>query len=195
MEINADFEIIDRCCQYCVENHQQQTRCLHIRGFPRHITPQNLRNDLRPCKETKLDYVESMTMNADGILELRFLSIAAAQHARELLASKSGKYRNCQIMYGPDPCAQAWYEAQKSPEQAEEYSNNEAGKEQDSLSSSKPESKAIEADSGLPAGAVVVETSEADNPKQDDVQESKLTGTVNSTVAIEEKPSLGFDWW
>lgn len=87
------------------------TRCLHVRNFPRHIAPLELRLSLRPLIGSKLDFVESMAMNAEGVLELRFLSIMAAQEAFALLSSKS-KYQKCLITYAADPCAQPWKSAE-----------------------------------------------------------------------------------
>ena len=83
------------------------TRCLYVHKFPRHIPPQQLRHDLRPDPVCKLDFIESMVMSADNVLELRFFSVAAAMKAFHLLKSIA-KYRKCNIEYGLDICAEPW---------------------------------------------------------------------------------------
>ena len=84
------------------------TRCLDVRDFPRKITPQALRYDLKPMKTSTFDLIESMSMNAEGVLELRFLSIDAAVNAFYHLTAR--KYSQCQVEYGKDPCTQPWAE-------------------------------------------------------------------------------------
>ena len=87
------------------------SRCLDVRNFPRStITPQALRHDLRPMKGCSFDLIESMSINAEEVLELRFLSIDAAVNAfYQLTASVSNvKYSKCRVAYGKDPCSQPW---------------------------------------------------------------------------------------
>ena len=91
---------------------KHHTRCLHVHNYPRYIAPQHLRRDLRPDVATTIDFVESMAMNADGVLELHFLSVEAAQEAFALLSASKGKYQKCLVNYADDPCAQPWESAE-----------------------------------------------------------------------------------
>lgn len=84
------------------------TRCLQVRNFPRHITPEELRSDLRPYKNSNVDYIESMIMDAT-VLKLHFLSVSAAQYTFDFLALNN-KYRKCLVKYAVDPCARPWIE-------------------------------------------------------------------------------------
>lgn len=88
------------------------TRCLDVRNFPRSISPQALRYDLRPLKASTLDFIESMNMNDEGVLELRFLSIDAAADAFSFLMARhvNVKHHRCRVDYGEDPCMQPWVE-------------------------------------------------------------------------------------
>ena len=91
-------------------NSHFHSRCLSIRNLPLSITLEELRQDLRPSKATDIDLVESMSKNADDVLELRFLSVTAAEDAFCFITSRDGraKYQQCRVVYGPDPCAQSW---------------------------------------------------------------------------------------
>lgn len=81
------------------------TRCLTIRNFPRNISPEALRRDLRVCCVMVTDRIESMNMGTDGVLELRFESIWTAGKAYGILTSWR-VYRQCKVEFSPDPCAQ-----------------------------------------------------------------------------------------
>lgn len=96
------------------------TRCLDVRNFPRIVSPQALRYDLRPMKASTFDLIENMNMNAEGVLELRFLSIDAAVNAFDVLIARdiNVKYRRCRIEYGEDPCAEPWVEEDSTSEEA-----------------------------------------------------------------------------
>lgn len=81
------------------------TRCLTLHNFPRTVSPEVLRRDLRVCSVMVRDHVESMNMRPDSVLELRFESIWTAGRAYGVLTCYR-KYRQCRVAFSPDPCAQ-----------------------------------------------------------------------------------------
>lgn len=83
----------------------EDTRCLEVSNYPRHISPRDLRRYLRLCAVVKLDRIEHMNLRDDGVLALRFESIACAADARGIFTSHSA-FRACAVRYMPDPCAQ-----------------------------------------------------------------------------------------
>ena len=86
------------------------SRCLRIHNLPFSITLEELRCDLQPHKATNIDLIESMSINADNVLELRFLSVTAAEDAFYFLTLRGvkAKYWQCRVVYGADPCAEPW---------------------------------------------------------------------------------------
>ena len=87
----------------------QHSRCLSIQKFPRVIGPQQLEAECGIYKTTRLSSIESMVMTAEGVLEIRFLSIIAAEFAFDYL-TLSPKYDRCRISYAKDPCSEPWLE-------------------------------------------------------------------------------------
>ena len=83
----------------------QHTRCLEVRKFPRQITPEALRSDLRSYESMKANAIEYMKMRSDGVLELQFSSIYQAGRAFGVLTCFRA-YRQCSTTFAPDPCAQ-----------------------------------------------------------------------------------------
>ena len=102
-------------------NSHFHSRCLRIHNLPLGVTLEKLRWDLQPYKPTSIDLVESMSMNADDVLELRFLSVTAAEDAFDLLTVRDvkAKYRQCRVVYGPDPCAESWLEEENAARSTE----------------------------------------------------------------------------
>ena len=80
------------------------TRCIEICNFPRHISPSTLRHDLRSHKVMDADSIEYMHMRGNGVLELRFTSIAAAGKAYGILTGWR-PYQQCRVFFSKDPCA------------------------------------------------------------------------------------------
>ena len=91
-------------------NSHFHSRCLRVQNLPLSITLEELRCDLQPHKATNIDLIESMSINADDVLELRFLSVTAAEDAFYFLTLRGvkAKYWQCRVVYGADPCAEAW---------------------------------------------------------------------------------------
>lgn len=83
----------------------RETRCLEVSRYPRHISPDDLRGHLRICPVITSDRIEYMNLRDDGVLRLRFESIACAANARGVLASRSA-FQGCAVRFVPDPCAQ-----------------------------------------------------------------------------------------
>ena len=82
-----------------------RTRCLEIHGLPPNISLPALRQELTTSPVMKSTSLEYMRLRADGVLELRFSSIRAAEHSSAVLR-KTLPYRGCTIQCVPDPCAQ-----------------------------------------------------------------------------------------
>lgn len=82
-----------------------RTRCLAIHGLPPNISLPTLRQELTNSPVMKSTSLEYMRLRADGVLELRFSSIRAAEHS-SVLFRKTLRYRGCTIQCLPDPCAQ-----------------------------------------------------------------------------------------
>ena len=95
---------ISRVCEKALFNGKT-TRCLEVSRYPRHISPRNLRQHLRICSVMTLDRVEYMNLRDDGVLALRFESVACAISAHGILTSLSA-FRGCAVQFAPDPCAQ-----------------------------------------------------------------------------------------
>ena len=91
-------------------NSHFHSRCLKIHNFPLCVTLEELRCDLQPHKATNIDLIERMSINTDGLLELRFLSVTAAEDAFSFLTLRGvkAKYWQCLVVYGADPCAEPW---------------------------------------------------------------------------------------
>ena len=81
------------------------TRCLEVSRYPRQISPRNLRRHLRICSVMTLDRVEYMNLRDDGVLALRFESVACAISAHVILTSHTA-FGGCKVHFAPDPCAQ-----------------------------------------------------------------------------------------
>lgn len=82
-----------------------RTRCLEIAKYPRQISPTQLRRKLEVCSAMKWDRIEHMGLRDDGVLVLRFESIASALQAQSIFSS-SRVFRGCVIKFAPDPCVQ-----------------------------------------------------------------------------------------
>ena len=82
-----------------------RTRCLEIHRLPPNISLQNLRQELTDSPVMKSTSLEYMRLRADGVLELRFSSITAAEYSSTFFR-KTLRYRGCTIQCVPDPCAQ-----------------------------------------------------------------------------------------
>ncbi|KAM0794336.1 hypothetical protein BDR22DRAFT_711242 [Usnea florida] len=82
-----------------------RTRCLEIHGLPPNISLLKLRQELTKSPVMKSTSLEYMKLGADGVLELHFSSIRAAEHSSAIFR-KTLHYRGCTIQYVPDPCAQ-----------------------------------------------------------------------------------------
>lgn len=86
-----------------LENNR--TRCLEVTEYPRHVTCSDLRRKLRVCSVMKVDRIEHVALRYDGVLALRFDSIADAWKAQGMFAS-SQEFRGCVVRFAIDPCAQ-----------------------------------------------------------------------------------------
>ena len=86
------------------------SRCLRVRNLPLSATLEELCCDLQPHKATNIDLIERMSINNDGVLELRFFSVTAAEDAFGFLTLRGvkAKYWQCLVVYGADPCAEPW---------------------------------------------------------------------------------------
>lgn len=82
-----------------------RTRCLEVTEYPRHVTCSDLRRKLRVCSVMKVDCIEHVALRYDGVLALRFDSIADAWKAQGMFAS-SQEFRGCVVRFAIDPCAQ-----------------------------------------------------------------------------------------
>lgn len=82
-----------------------RTRCLEVTEYPRHVTCSDLRRKLRVCSVMKVDRIEHVALRYDGVLALRFDSIADAWKAQGMFAS-SQEFRGCVVRFAIDPCAQ-----------------------------------------------------------------------------------------
>lgn len=82
-----------------------RTRCLEVTEYPRHITCSDLRRKLRVCSVMKVDRIEHVALRYDGVLALRFDSIADAWKAQGMFASNQ-EFRGCVVRFAIDPCAQ-----------------------------------------------------------------------------------------
>ena len=82
-----------------------RTRCLEIHELPPNISLPTLRQELTASPVMKSTSLEYMRLRADGVLELRFSSIRAAEHSSAFFR-KTLRYRGCTIQCLPDPCAQ-----------------------------------------------------------------------------------------
>ena len=82
-----------------------RTRCLEIHGLSPNISLLELRQELTKSPVMKSTSLEYMRLGADGVLELRFSSIRAAEHSSAFF-KKTLRYRGCTVQYVPDPCAQ-----------------------------------------------------------------------------------------
>ena len=78
--------------------HYHHTRCLEVDDFPRQVPPAQLTRDLGHVT------IEYMHMRKDGVLELRFSSIADAGRAYGMLTTFRA-YRRCRAIFVKDPCA------------------------------------------------------------------------------------------
>lgn len=85
-----------------------RTRCLEVTEYPRHVTCSDLRRKLRVCSVMKIDRIEHVALRYDGVLALRFDSIAYAWKAQGMFAS-SQEFRGCVVRFAPDPCAQPFH--------------------------------------------------------------------------------------
>lgn len=81
-----------------------RTRCLEVTEYPRHVTCSDLRRKLRVCSVMKVDRIEHVALRYDGVLALRFDSIADAWKAQGMFAS-SQEFRGCVVRFAMDPCA------------------------------------------------------------------------------------------
>ena len=81
------------------------TRCLELHGLPPNVSLPTLRQELTNSPVMKSTSLEYMRLGADGVLELRFSSIRAAEHSSAFFR-KTLPYRGCAIRCLPDPCAQ-----------------------------------------------------------------------------------------
>lgn len=84
----------------------ERTRCLDVSSYPRHVSPRDLRRHLRLCNVMMFDRTEHMNLHDNGVLALRFESIAYAVDARRVLTSHSA-FRGCAVQFAPDPCAES----------------------------------------------------------------------------------------
>ncbi|KAL9116299.1 MAG: hypothetical protein Q9187_007176, partial [Circinaria calcarea] len=80
------------------------TRCLEIFNYPRTITPNMLRKDLRLHQTLTYDAIERVQMRSDNVLEIHFLSIQAAGRAYGKLTTMRA-YKQCRVVFAKDPCS------------------------------------------------------------------------------------------
>ncbi|KAI9715779.1 MAG: hypothetical protein M1812_005778 [Candelaria pacifica] len=80
------------------------TRCLEIANFPRKISRADLRHDLRISNSMCTDMIESLDMNPEGILSIRFSGVHYAGQAYGKLTTHR-KYLGLRVSRAPDPCA------------------------------------------------------------------------------------------
>ena len=81
------------------------TRCLEIHRLPPNISLPTLRQELTISPVMKSSSLEYMRLRADGVLELHFSSIRAAEYSSAFFR-KTLRYHGCTIQCVPDPCAQ-----------------------------------------------------------------------------------------
>ena len=86
-------------------NFNGYTRCLQVHDFPECIAPSQLRSDLRMEQPWSKGYIERMHRRMDGLLELRFTSIAYAGQAFSILKWTT-PYKSLKVRFVADPCAQ-----------------------------------------------------------------------------------------
>ena len=82
-----------------------RTRCLEIHGLPPNISLSTLRQELTNLPVMRSTSLEYMSLRADGVVELRFPSINAAEQGSAFF-KKTFRYRGCTIQCFSDPCAQ-----------------------------------------------------------------------------------------
>ena len=80
------------------------TRFLRIYKFSRDGNLSRLRQDIDVDTATKLSAIESIRMKDQGFVEICFTSVRGARMARDRLVA-DGRYRDCPVGFGPDPCA------------------------------------------------------------------------------------------
>lgn len=86
-----------------IEEHKH-TRCLEVYNFPKHISQEKFRNDIRVCPQMNGDRIEYMAQREDGVLELRFSSIDYAGQGFAMFTCFRG-YKRCKAIFVQDPCA------------------------------------------------------------------------------------------
>ena len=77
-----------------------QTRCLEVHNFPGNISAASLKKDIGVYSSS----LETMRMNENKVLVLRFASINAARSVAAMFHQTS-RYAGCFVKYLPDPCA------------------------------------------------------------------------------------------
>ena len=86
-----------------IEEHKY-TRCLEVYNFPKHISQEKFRNDIRICPQMNGDRIEYMAKREDGVLELRFSSIDYAGQGFGMFTCFRD-YKRCKAIFVQDPCA------------------------------------------------------------------------------------------
>ena len=86
-----------------IEEHKH-TRCLEVYNFPKHISQEKFRNDIRICPQMNGDRIEYIAKREDGVLELRFSSIDYAGQGFGMFTCFRD-YKRCKAIFVQDPCA------------------------------------------------------------------------------------------
>lgn len=80
------------------------TRCFEVHNFPDEVSLETLKTKLGSLVLTTT-HLESISIDENNVLELRFSSIGFAAHCSEMFTSKL-HHRGCNLIWVPDPCAQ-----------------------------------------------------------------------------------------
>ncbi|KAL8872012.1 MAG: hypothetical protein Q9174_002282 [Haloplaca sp. 1 TL-2023] len=86
------------------------TRCIEIHNLSPSITPAELKRDLRlheamaPSSSHRIEFMEK---RPNGVIEIRYTSVAHAGRAYGILTTHS-RYKTCRVKRSPDPCTQPW---------------------------------------------------------------------------------------
>ena len=82
-----------------------RTRCFEVQNLPSSISPSVLKADLNHSSILTSNGLESMRMNGNRILGLRFASVVSAGSAAAMFQN-AFRYSGCKVNFLPDPCAQ-----------------------------------------------------------------------------------------
>ncbi|MCJ1340944.1 hypothetical protein MMC09_006240 [Bachmanniomyces sp. S44760] len=97
--------------QNAITTHSH-TRVLLISNLtPETISLASLRKDLHPHPALSIDLIEFMEMRTDGVVEVRFTSIAAAGRGYGVLRGHRGyRSRGVEVVFGRDPCSGPFFD-------------------------------------------------------------------------------------